>query len=238
MRYKVDGNKLIYSPLIKARDSMKEDGYDDMKDEHLWSPNDLTVLSSGEIYVSNAYSSYVTMFLPFSTVVHYNPSKPNKGRWQVSAEGIRFANGILAIEKKDAPTIVYLSTTIGGKLIEYERQSDGKLTKKRIIGNAKGLDNLTINRNNIITTAHPKLFNFLMHGTSNAKKKKRYSPTIVYSFSLKVDEKPHVIKKELYIDPIGSFFSAASTAKIINNKLIISQVFNSNILICNLPPTK
>jgi len=186
---------------------------------HLWSPNDLSVMESGEIYVTNDCRTKFDLYFKrhVSEVVRYQPKLKN---WSVAVSGLGLANGIIALPDK-----VYISTTFENHFFIYKRNPDGSLTRTDTVGPIKGLDNLMPYEDTILTTAHFDDLAFMRHMGS----KEVVSPSVVFMIS-----PTKKIFKPIYADP-GTGISAASTALIYDKKLYISQVFDSHIRICELP---
>jgi hypothetical protein len=186
--------------------------------KHLWSPNDLSVMQSGEIYVTNDCRTKFDLYFKrhVSEVVRYQPEQQE---WSIVVSGLGYANGIMA-----QPDKVYISTTFENQLFIYKRNVDGTLTRSDVIGPIKGLDNLMPHGDKIITTAHFDDLAFLRHMGS----KDVISPSVVF-----VIDPAKKTYEPIYVDS-GSGISAASTAFIYDKKLYISQVFDSHIRICKL----
>ncbi len=190
-----------------------------MEDKHLWSPNDLSVLNTGEIYLTNDVRGKLDLYLrrTASEIAHFDP---RSGKWSIVADGLAFANGILAEADQ-----VFVTTTLGDQVLAYPRNPDGTLGEGRTLVELKGGDNLTRYGQYLLTTAHYDDFAFLRH----AKDAKKPSPSIV----MRIDPAREQ-KKAIYVNP-GKTISAASTALIYNGKLYISQVFDPFILVCDVP---
>ncbi len=183
---------------------------------HLWSPNDLSVMQSGEIYVTNDCRTKFDMYFKrhVSEVVRYQPEQK---KWSIVISDLGYANGIMALPDK-----VYISTTFENQLFIYQRNIDGTLTRSDVIGPIKGLDNLMPLGDKLITTAHFNDLAFFRHMNS----KDVISPSVVF-----IIDPAKKTYKPIYVDS-GSGISAASTAFIYDKKLYISQVFDSHIRIC------
>jgi len=187
--------------------------------EHLWSPNDLSVLTSGEIYVTNDRRGSLDMYLRRETseISYYNSAS---GVWQKAADQIAFANGILAEENQ-----VYVTATLGNKLLMFPRFKDGRLGESTEILRVKGADNLMKYDDYLLTTAHYDDMAFLKH----KKDPKEIAPSIVFKI------RPELYLKEALYTDSGKMISAASTAMIYNRKLYISQVFDPYVVVCDVP---
>lgn len=185
----------------------------------LWSPNDLSVMPSGDIYVTNDVPSIVSMYLRLesSEIAFYDHKEKT---WKIVADGIGFANGILA--EKDR---VYVTATQGDEVMMFPRAADGSLKTPETLVRVKGPDNLMRYKDSLLTTAHYDDLAFLDH----RKDPEKHAPSIVF-----VVRPEFHSKNTVYVDR-GKMISAASTAMIFRNKLYISQVFDPYIVICNAP---
>ncbi len=208
--YEVSKNSLTFvPPLLEDK-------------RHLWSPNDLSVMANGEIYLTNDYRTMTDLIFKRknSEVVHYNPTLKT---WSIAASELGLANGIIARQEQ-----VYISTTTENTLYAFPRNKDGSLGPKEIIIKVKGLDNIMPYEDKLIVTAHFDDLAFLKHKDSQEAK----SPTVIFLIDpVKKTCKP------LYADD-GEQYSAASTALIHDNRLYASQVFNSFLLVCDIPEVK
>ncbi len=191
-----------------------------LEDERwLWSPNDLSVLPSGEIYLTNDYRGRWDLYFrrKVSEIAYYDPET---GQWSKAAEKIAFANGILAEEKR-----VFVAATLGEKVFEFPRNSDGTLGEGKAIIHLKGPDNLMRQGSYLLTAAHFDDLAFMKH----SKDASEHSPSVV--FRLHPD---HQYKAAVFVDT-GEVISAASTAMVYGERLYISQVFDPYIVICQVP---
>ena len=186
---------------------------------HLWSPNDLSVLPTGDIYLTNDIHGSFDMYMrgQSSEIVFFDHITET---WTTVAEDIAFANGILAEEDR-----VYVTAMFDEALLEFPRIEDGSLGPPETVVRIKGADNLMRYNNSLLTTAHYDDLAFLKH----MKNAENYCPSIVF-----------VVRPEMYSkNPVfvddGQMISAASTAMIYNNKLYIAQVLDPYIVVCNVP---
>ncbi len=208
--YEVENNSLVFiPPLLEDKD-------------RLWSPNDLSVLENGEIYLTNDYRNMTDLIFKRkrSEVAHYNPVRDT---WSVAVFGLGLSNGVLAGQER-----VYISTTTENTLYAFPRNKDGSLGPKQVIIKAKGLDNIMPFKDKLIVTAHFDDLAFMRHKKSPEAK----SPTVI----IMVDP----VKKTseaLYADD-GGQYGAASTAFIHDGKLYASQVFDSFLLVCDVLESK
>ncbi len=187
---------------------------------HLWSPNDLSVLENGDIYVTNDYRYNLEMFLGLRTseIAFFSVAEQ---KWKVVATDIAFANGILA-----KPDQVFVSATRGDCIQAFPRFSDGRLGNSRIIAKIKGPDNIMPYGDRLIVTAHYNDYAFLAHGRDT----KAVAPSVVFLIDPNEKDSEKMLTA-IYVDN-GTQISAASTAFIHNQKLYISQVFDAHMVIC------
>jgi len=187
----------------------------------LWSPNDLSVLPDGQIYVTNDCRTLTGLLFRrhSSEIAHYQPKTKT---WQIVAKDIFYANGILAQSDR-----VYISTTLGNELLCFNRTSDGSLSDKKVIAKLKGLDNILPYKDKLLITAHTSIWKFLRH----YKKKDALSPCLVYCVDPNHPSNPQNSIPIFGSD--GTEISAASTAFIYQNALYVTQVFDPFILRCS-----
>lgn len=206
--YRISGNELIFQKLM-------------IDQKHLWSPNDIAVLENGEIYATNDYRSEFDVYFRQNTseVVHYSVKD---GTWSVVVSDLSYTNGVLAREDR-----VFVAATRSDVLIEYPRNPDGTLGKGRELAQIKGLDNIMAYGSKLMVTAHFNDLAFFRH----YKDESVPAPSVVFLIDPD-DPDPDASKKVVYADE-GTEISAASTAFVYQNKLIISQVFGAQILVCD-----
>jgi arylesterase / paraoxonase len=185
----------------------------------LWSPNDLSVMPSGEIYLTNDYKGKLDLYLRSreSEISYFNPAT---GTWSIVADKIAFANGILAEEER-----VFVTATLGEEILEYPRNPDGTLGKAKKILHLKGPDNLTRQGKYLLTAAHFDDLAFMKH----SKDSSAFSPSVVLRIYPEQKSRATVFVNS------GELISAASTAMVYNDKLYISEVFDPYIVICSVP---
>ena len=204
--YEVDKNDLCFVKLLEDAD-------------YLWSPNDLSVLPSGDIYVTNDMHGTLNMYTrsQSSEIVYYDHISDT---WEKVADDIAFANGILAEADQ-----VYVTATFDNQVMVFPRADDGSLGTPEQIVRVKGPDNLMRYKNSLLTTAHYDDLAFLSH----SKDAEDHAPSIVFMI------RPEMYTKAPIFVDTGEMISAASTAMIFKDKLYISQVFDPYIVVCNVP---
>ncbi|HMA84832.1 MAG TPA: hypothetical protein VKN73_03940 [Desulfosalsimonadaceae bacterium] len=187
---------------------------------YLWSPNDLSVMKTGDIYLTNDYRGKLDLYFKrkASEIALYDADTE---KWRIVADSLAFANGILA-----EPDQVFVTTTLGNQVLAYPRRPDGSLGQGEAVASLKGGDNLTRYGKYLITAAHFDDFAFLRH----AKDSEKPAPTVVMRITPETG-----MKKPIYVNS-GEFISAASTAMVYKDKIYISQVFDPFMVVCDAPP--
>ncbi len=204
--YRIEPERLVFETLLQS--------------ELLTSPNDLSVAPDGSIYVTNDMASRGSLLemalrLRRSTVVRYNPG----GEWSVAATELAFPNGILALDR-----VVYVSLTRGDALLAFPRSADGSLGEPRIVLAYKGLDNIMLDGQQLLVTAHLSDLAFLRHAGSSEVE----SPSV----ALHVEPESGVF--EYAFADSGARISAAATALRLADRLYLSPVFEPFVLSCAL----
>ncbi len=182
----------------------------------LWSPNDLSVMASGEIYVTNDYRTEMDLYLKreASEIAHYDPEKRS---WRIVADDLRFANGILAETGR-----VFIAATLGNTLYAFSRNPDGSLGEPEIIAEIKGLDNIMAGESGLFVAAHFDDLAFMRHRKTAGEP----SPTALFCV-----DPVRKTKEVLYADD-GRNYSAASTVLVYDGVLYAGQVFDDLLLVC------
>jgi arylesterase / paraoxonase len=196
-------------------------------DPELSSPNDLVAVGPRSFYVTNNYGARSApgrlvegLFRrPKSYVLYYDGS-----RYRKVAERLRFANGVNL--SRDGHTL-YVSTTLGGEVLLYRRESDGNLTWERTIEVNTGADNLEVAENgDLWIGAHPRMSTFLQY----AMKLRKRSPSQVLVIPRHAAE--YGPPQEVFRDD-GGLLSASSVAAVYKHRLLIGSVFEG-FLLCEL----
>lgn len=185
----------------------------------LISPNALQAYPDGSILVCNDAAERNSMKekifkLKRGNVVFFDES----GNGSKVAKELGMPAGLTA----DGNT-VYVSAALENRIYSFQ-YSDGQLSNKEIVSKIKGPDNIRIHNSRLIVTSHSKPFRFISH----VKNSHRRSPSLVLS----VD--PHTGKSLRLFYDSGQKISAASAAIIVNNQLVIGQIFEPLIGIMNI----
>ncbi len=195
----------------------------------LISPNDLVVLRDGTLLVTNDHGfprhsilekveDYLG--LAWSNVVHFDGEQA-----QVVIEGLRLANGIaLSSDQQE----LYVAQTTARKVSRYKRgENNHSWSHVEDLFIDSGADNLEWDPSgDLLTGAHPKLFDFLGHMMDGNK----HSPSEV--IRMKFGPNPQV--ERLYVDS-GAQLSGSSVAVRHGDTLLIGPVFESHMLRCVHP---
>lgn len=193
-----------------------------LSDPLLSSPNHLALTEDGDVYISNDRrngASVLELALRQSraTLVHYREGRG----FRVAAEGLSFANGILAERHR-----VLAVTTFGNTLLDYPRQADGSLGKPRIAFRAEHLDGLSPGPEpgSYFTASHGPLLAFMRHKASSRQR----SASTLYAVH------PDTGQSRVFFADDGQHISAVTSALVAGRTLYLGQGFDAFILACAL----
>jgi len=194
------------------------------------SPNDLSATGWRSFYLGNDVMSQnmamklVEMLLPLarSTLVYFDGEKAS-----VAAKGLSFVNGT-ALSNNGRK--FYATEMAGKKLRIYDRNSmTNALTPAGTIAIDSFIDNVTVDADDHLWIgAHPRLTDFLRHGTDQAV----MAPAQIFRVTPIRNAKSRV--EEVYLNA-GEQISAASVALKHNRRLVLGPVFDSRLLVCDAP---
>ncbi|MGJ4745369.1 arylesterase [Leptospira sp. SA-E8] len=201
-----------------------------LQDPLVTSPNDLSVASENEIFVSNDHGEGGFMLYLFhdlfrmkrSEIAYYDGKS-----WSSLGNPVSLGNGVLYVKRPDGKEFLYRSAFNEGTVLKFDiNRVGGKITlgepKSIVLGS--GPDNLEIDeKGTIYTVTHPSVMKFLKHA-SNAES---HSPTKIFTIS------PDDSIREIFSNS-GELISAGSTALSYKERVYIAQVFNDFILQCQL----
>lgn len=196
-----------------------------VSDPLLVSPNDLAAVDHERFYATNDHGTSKTgwfrpaediLALPLATVVYWD-----RQSMEEVADGLQFANGVaLSGDGK----LLYVTETLGRALNVYARDvSSGKLVQTQSIDIPAGLDNVDVAPDGAVWVAgHPKFFALIEHTETREK----WSPGAAYRVSGgQVDE--------VYLE-LGDGMSGISTAAVAGNTLILSNIYDREMLFCEM----
>jgi hypothetical protein len=186
-------------------------------DELLVSPNDLSALDDGTIYVSNDSSGKGGMFetiigLKRSTLVYFDGE-----RWSVAADRIAMANGIAAFQD-----CVDLAATRENRVYRFGSERSGRLVEKETAARIKGPDNISVWNGSLIVAGHRKSLALARH--LSASKNPPESPTTLYQIDMETDE-----VHTLFSDG-GDIISAGSVGVHYDGNIYIGQIMDPFII--------
>ncbi|UID83766.1 arylesterase [Leptospira interrogans] len=199
-----------------------------LTDPLLTNPNDLSVVSENEIYLSNDHGKgnilrylWDDLFQIKRSEISYYDGKT----WSNLGNPLSFGNGILYTKDSQGNEFLYRSGYMDQSVFQFQiRREQGKpiLGKpKRILINF-GPDNLEIDsKGRIFAVTHGSGYQFLRH-IGNPE---YLSPTIVFRIS------SDGTFQEVFANS-GDLISAGSTTIPFEGRLYIAQVFNPYILNC------
>lgn len=200
-----------------------------LADPLLESPNDLFALPEERLLVSNdgigdrGFGFYVNYLFKRKTadITYYDGNA-----FYSTNEKLAFGNGIWYEEVGGEKTLYrasHLDRAIYVYSVRWVEKHGPLLQLQYKIPFPGGPDNLYKNEYGFVTAVHLSDFQFLDH----SKDSRKLAPSSVYEIHAKNQS------RILYADP-GSQISAASTAIRYKDKLLVSQVFDDFILLCEI----
>lgn len=192
----------------------------------LISPNDIIVLAQDKFLVSNDHGNprgtiwekvEVFMTFPWSSVSYFDGQQGH-----IVVEGLRMANGLaLSADNKT----LYIAESTGGRISRYQ-QGDSPLEwafyDALDIGAA--VDNLEWFEGRLLTGAHPRPLEFMLHAESSDY----LSPSEVIEIDV---SRESMTSKTLFMDD-GRLVSGSSVAARFEDQLLIGVVLEEQLTIC------
>ena len=200
-----------------------------LKSPLLDSPNDIQALPDGRIFVSNDHSAgggakrwWEDAMRSKTSRVSYFDGK----NWSYIGPAVAGGNGVL-VNQENGKEYLYRSAFFENAVVKYEivktAQGTTDLQEVARIPVEHGPDNLELDgQGNLLVAVHPSVFRFLMHLASAGQK----SPSQIMKINLTSRQVDKVYANE------GSEISAASTAVVLNKRMVLSQVFEDFLLVC------
>lgn len=193
----------------------------------LVSPNDLKVTAPYQFLVTNDHGNprhtaleKVEDYggLAWANVVYFDGAKAS-----VVIDGLRMANGIQLSDDQQA---LYVAQTTARKVTRFNRGSNLlEWAEQESIDVDSGVDNLEWDEHgNLLTGAHPKLFDFVAHMMDEQNN----SP----SEAIKISFQPDRVGHEIIYAEDGALFSGSSVAVQYGNTLLLGAVFDGGVLRC------
>lgn len=200
-----------------------------LKSPLLVSPNDLYAMPDGRVFVSNDHAvakgfkrGWDNLMRNKSSRVSYYDGKA----WSFIGRPVAFGNGVL-VKKEGDKEYLFRSAFFENTVVKYEivKNDQGLIDLQEVarMNVEHGPDNLELDeQGNMLAVVHPSVFWFLLHATSAQHK----SPSQVMKINLANQQ-----VERIYADN-GAEISAASTAVVLDKRLIVSQVFEDFLLVC------
>jgi len=194
----------------------------------LISPNDLVALPDGQLYVTNDHGTqggFSRLLEDLLALRQSNVVRFDGVTWRVAARNIGFANGVAVSQAGDK---LFVGGSRDRGVYVFNRLAGGALSDApRFLDLDSGADNLMWETPEWLNvTAHPSALDFLSHAGDAAKP----SPSEVFRIHAET-----LRVSRIYRDS-GAQISASSTALILANRMIISQVFEDFVISCDAPP--
>lgn len=206
------------------------DHIESFKERRMTSPNDLVAVGPRAFYVTNDVESGrggLLATLQFLARIGSGQILYFDGvAWKVSAEGLRFANGInVSLDGRR----LYAAETSGGALQIYDRDLEkGLLTLSTTVPMEAALDNIDIDETGALwIAAHPKplmLPQLMLQPEARA-------PSLVLRYEDKQAQQTG--PETVYVND-GHELSAATVAARAGNMLLIGALTEDKFLICQL----
>jgi len=193
------------------------------------SPNDLVVVAKDQFFFSNDHGSSRPspmvvvedyLGLPLSSVGYFDGEEGH-----IVISGLRHTNGLALSDNQQT---LYVAESTARQISRYQRAGSNKQWKLRDSLNVMtGIDNLEWDpQGNLLTGAHPRLFDFIAHAENGENK----SPSEVVRIDVSGDEMSY---ETLYLNS-GEALSGSSVAAQFNQQILIGSVFEAHFLRCSL----
>ena len=199
----------------------------------LTSPNDVFAVGPRTFYVTNDVAvgrdtdagTLHALFRKPSGSVHYF----DDGSWREVADGLRFANGVVA--SRDGAAL-YVAEATGFGVSVFARRANGALDFERFIDLNTSADNLNLDADgDIWIGAHPKPLDLLGHERDLSNP----SPSEVVR--LRVGASPAEDEIEIVFLDRGRTISGSTSAARSGDTLLIGALYEEKFLLCKLGAT-
>ena len=187
----------------------------------LTSPNDLVAVSPNQFYITNDGRSHNTSSRAIDAFFNIRGGQVlfyDGDKLKVVVDRLNFPNGITYHQ---ASMRLFVAESLSGQISTYYRLENNRLQPGNSISLATGIDNLSLNGNQLVLASHPNLL-----ALSKYKKNQDYaSPSVVYSLSL------DLAKSEVIFESSGESISGVSAAVRYRQYLILGNVCRG-LMIC------
>jgi len=197
-------------------------------DPALVSPNDVVAVGSDQFYASNDHGGATsvtrrleeTLALPWGNLVYFDGEQA-----RVVHQGTGYANGLAVTS--DGRTL-YAAETTGQAILVFARDpATGSLVQRHRERLRTGLDNIELAADGSLWVAsHPNTLAFMQHASDPT----RPAPSQV--LHLVPGERGFQVEEVLLDD--GSILSAASTAAVHGDTMVLGAVFAPHFAVCTM----
>jgi arylesterase/paraoxonase len=196
-----------------------------LKNEQIFSPNDLVLLDENRFYFTNdhKYKEGVLRLaedylgLAISNVVYFDGEN-----YTEVADGIAYANGINYDLKR---RLLFVASPREFLVKVYQRNEDHSLTFIEDINCKTGVDNIEFDtENNLWIGAHPSLLDFACYAKGN----KEIAPSEI--IKINYTEKGNYTLEQIYMED-GTNMSAATVAAPFGNLILAGTVMDTHFLV-------
>lgn len=199
--------------------------YKTIRNELIYSPNDIVAISEDAFYLTNDHYYSSTMGrlaedylgLAKCETVYFDGTA-----YRVVANDLAYANGINFDASRN---LIYIASPRGFKINVYDRLQNGDLKYIESIDCGTGVDNIELDDDgNLWVGCHPSLLAFAFYAKGN----KEFAPSEI----IKIDyrEKGDYTIESVYVDD-GKSMSASTVAGIYGNLMLLGNVMDGHFLI-------
>lgn len=199
--------------------------YKTIRDELIYSPNDIVAISEDKFYVTNDHYYRSTigrlaenyLELTKCETVYFDGSA-----YRVVDNDLSYANGINFDAKRN---LMFIASPRGFKINVYNRLKNGDLNYLESIDCGTGVDNIEFDtEGNLWVGCHPNLLAF----SSYAKGNRENAPSEI----IKIDyrEKGNYTVESVYVDD-GKSMSASTVAGVYGDLMLLGNVMDNHFLV-------
>lgn len=196
-----------------------------MRNELIYSPNDIVAISEDKFYVTNDhyYSNTIGRlaenYLEISKceTIYFDGSD-----YRVVDNDLSYANGINFDSNRD---LMFIASPRSFKINVYNRLQNGDLDYIESIDCGTGVDNIEFDKEgNLWIGCHPNLLAF----SSYAKGNREFSPSEIIKINYR--KKGDFAVQSIYVDD-GKQMSASTVAAIYDNLMVLGNVMDNHFLV-------
>jgi len=149
---------------------------------------------------------------------------------EMAYDGLSLPNGLqLSPDKKS----LYLAVTTELSVYVFDRHDNNSLSVRSSVNVDSGVDNINLDEHGALWIAsHPKLLTFVAHSSDP---KNHHAPSqVLHLQPTESASSPHFKVTELFSSP-GQDFSAATSALVYRDHMILSAILEDGLFICPRP---